>query len=385
MAHTTTRASVVRAFKFTGLFLLLFVLLSGCSATNSAELPEPSVAQPVHQAAPVAELDAYSATALKSYFETLASRGRFSGAALFARNDSLVQLYHGQKADRSGAQIEMTDQFQLASLSKPFTAYALLTLVDSGLVQLDQTVDHYISDFPYQGVTIRQLLSHTSGLGNYIYVTDSLWDAPDYFMSNEDVLGLMLCEQVPNYFAPGRTFDYCNTNYALIASVIEHVTGQSFKDYMREHVFDPIGMWSSEILDVFAKTPDDYAVIGHYPNGNLKRAFYLDGVVGDKGMYSNILDLYKFYMELKQGNLLSDELLELSMTPHARTRADAYYGLGWRMSPTAIGDTIVFHNGWWRGFRSYFWFSKRDNKVAIILTNSIRGGYIPRHEVWALF
>lgn len=368
------------------LAFLLCLVIAACTDRSPDAADHSSETTTTTQRAKSADsLEGQSAQHLHSFFDSLAQRGLFSGVALFARNDSLLTLTHGWRIHRGGEQLSLEDQFQLASLSKPFTAFALLTLIDSGMIGLDDPVAQYVSDFPYSEVTIRQLMSHTSGLGNYAYVTDSLWGEPDHFMCNSDLLTMMQCAEVPTYFEPGTTFDYCNTNYALIAIIVEEVSGKPFGVYMQEQVFEPIGMWSSEIMNAPRKSPDEFDVIGHYPNGKLKRPFYLDGVVGDKGMYSNVFDLYKFYLELKQGSMLTEDLLTASMTPQTNARQGAFYGLGWRIRPLADGDTIVFHNGWWRGFRSYFWFSMRHNKVAVILTNSIRGPYIPQQEVWSLY
>jgi len=98
-----------------------------------------------------------------------------------------------------------------------------------------------------------------------------------------------------------------------------------------------------------------------------------------------VFDLYKLFEELKQPTLIEKELLDEAMSIEAKTGVDSYYGLGWRIKPLNDGDTLVYHNGWWRGFRSYFWMSKKQDKVAIILTNSIRGGYLNRQEIWNLF
>ena len=84
------------------------------------------------------------------------------------------------------------------------------------------------------------------------------------------------------------------------------------------------------------------------------------------------------------GQLWSSQLLDEAMSPSAKVRGGSFYGLGWRIRPIE-NDTLVFHNGWWRGFRSYFWMSKKDEKLAIILTNSIRGGYLSQDEIWSLF
>jgi CubicO group peptidase (beta-lactamase class C family) len=245
---------------------------------------------------------------------------------------------------------------------------------------LDAEVSEYLFDFPYENVTVRSLLNHTSGLGNYMYITDSLWNQPDSFMSNDDMYELVRCEQLPIYHPPLKRFDYCNTNYALVPILIERVTNLRFETFMQQEIFDPLGMDSTRFL----LPADAQTVEGHYPNGDEKRAFYLDGILGDKSLYSSTPDLLKLYAELKQPKLWRPQILKEAMCADVPSGHGQFYGLGWRINPNG-GDTIVFHNGWWRGFRSYFWMSASEDKVAIILTNSIRGGYMPQKRLWSMF
>jgi len=320
---------------------------------------------------------------LSEYFKALAQRGKFNGVALLSSDSFFTCLHEGLRVNGAADSIQLNDQFQLASLSKPITALGLLRLVDESIIELDEPVMTYLWDFPYPEITVRSLLNHTSGMGNYIYVTDSLWNNPDSFMSNHDVYELLRCEQVPTYYPAHKRFDYCNTNYALIPILIEEVSGMPFQEYMRLRVFEPLGMFST-----YYYQPEDapsYNVQGHYPDGSLKKPFYLDAVVGDKSLYSSVFDLYKLFEELKYPTLISSELLKEAMSIEAKTRSNSYYGLGWRIKPMEDGDTLVYHNGWWRGFRSYFWMSQKHKKVAIILTNSIRGGYLKQEEIWNLF
>ncbi|GAB4378433.1 MAG: hypothetical protein Kow0075_08330 [Salibacteraceae bacterium] len=322
---------------------------------------------------------------MKTVLDSLASRRVFSGVALFARNDSLFLVKSGLKKFHSGDSVDFFDRFQLASLTKPLTASAIMLLVQQGELSLDSDVSHILTGLPYKGIKVRHLLSHRSGLNYYAYHTDELWPAPDLFMTNSDLLSMLECGEIECFFRPGQRFDYSNTNYALLAQIIEEVSGTSFKTYMREQLFEPIGMFDTEVLDAFAKPPSAYPVIGDLPLHHNQSAFYLDGVVGDKGVYSTALDMYKFYLEWKCGELLTQSSKKQMMRPISRTGAKSYYGLGLRSEVLAVGDTLVYHNGWWRGFRSYFWMAKHENKALIILTNSARGGYIRPAMLWNKF
>lgn len=365
-------------------FLLFLGLLFCASCRNEAPVLPDQDAITVADSMP--KFDSTSVQKIEDYFSELYGKRHFNGVALFAKDDAIHTLALGYKNLESKDTLDIADQFQLASVSKPFTAFATLLLVQKGLIQLDDPVSTYLKDTPYHDITIKQLLTHTSGIGYYAYVTDNLWGQPECLMSNGDLLTMMECEEIPLYFEPGRSFDYCNTNYVLLANIIEAVSGKSFQTFMKENVFEKIGMTSSEIIEAFVKNPSEYPVLGHYPNGDAKSISYLDGIVGDKGMYSNVFDLYKFYMESQKGSLLSDSLWNEAISPQAKYSSRGFYGYGFRIQPLPQeNDTLIYHNGWWRGFRSYFWMSKKSNKCAIILTNSIRGGYLSKEEIWLLF
>ncbi|MEX2596568.1 MAG: serine hydrolase domain-containing protein [Salibacteraceae bacterium] len=372
-------------------FVLIF-LLSACSSSeqdtsNNHQAFDPSAAvlKPTPELMPAPEIDAEQREKIDQYFSVHALTGRFSGVVLLANSEGTFIKNYGYRNLKTQEPLELNDQFQLASLSKPITAFGLLLLVDRGLIDLDSDLRDYLFDFPFENITVRSLLSHTSGMGNYLYITDSLWNNPDSFMTNEDMYELIRCDHLPRYYPPHKRFDYCNTNFALIPVLIEEVTQQPFVEFMRVEVFESLGMVDTEYLQPMAQPSDAYPVQGHYPNGDLKRPFYLNGVVGDKSLYSTVYDLYKFYLELKNPTIISESILKESMKQHAKTSTNRFYGLGWRLTSTETNDTIVFHNGWWRGFRSYFWMDKHHEKVAIILTNSIRGGYLSQNEVWNMF
>lgn len=372
---------------FRGFLLVLVFVVSACSEHPETEKPETVLpaTEPKVELQMVREMPIDTMHRLHEYFDSMANHGRFSGVILTQHDHQFFQAKYGFRNHDAQDTFNLNDQFQLASLTKPVTAFGLLLLVDRGLVELDKEVNEYLFDFPFEGVTVRSLLSHTSGIGNYIYITDSLWGNPEAFMNNMEMYELIRCDYLPRYYPPLKRFAYCNTNYALIPILIEKLTGRLFRDYMQQEVFEPLGMFATEYLDPCEKAPDEYPVLGHYPNGDPKRPFYLDGVIGDKSLYSSVYDLYKFYLELKHPSLLKPSVLQEAMKPQAETGYDRYYGLGWRIAEDSQGDTLIFHNGWWRGFRSYFWMSKEEEKVAIILTNSIRGGYLDQDAIWKMF
>ncbi|MCU0338803.1 MAG: beta-lactamase family protein, partial [Spirosomaceae bacterium] len=146
------------------------------------------------------------------------------------------------------AQIEKKDtllaasKFQLASLSKTFTAVAILKLYEWGKLSLEDTIQKFIPQFPYHGIQVKSLLSHRSGLPNYAYVlTDSVRKQNPY-PTNADIVRWYCAVRPKLYNTPNRYFSYSNTNYALLATIVEKVSGLSFEDFLRKNIFQPLGM-----------------------------------------------------------------------------------------------------------------------------------------------
>lgn len=371
------------------IFLLVLALLCLRCDEPESQITIISEDDPVHVAPLTAVqpvLNEKATHRIQQFFDSLYSVGRFNGVALFASNDSVFILKLGVRNYETGEQVEVDDQFQLASLSKPFTALAVLMLAEQGLIDLNAQISTYLPELPYSGVTVHHLLSHTSGIAYYAYSTDNLWPSQNDYMVNTDLYTMLECEEIPTWQPPGKGFNYCNTNYTILADLVQKVSGMPFRQFMSQNIFEPVGMDDTEILDVHCKSPQQYEVQGHFPSNDLKSMCYLDGVVGDKGMYSTVSDLYKFYKSYNKGELIGDSLYQMARSAQADAGTNSYYGLGWRLKVLeAEKDTMIYHNGWWRGFRSYYWTSKNEDKCAIILTNHIGGGYLKSEEVWHLF
>jgi CubicO group peptidase (beta-lactamase class C family) len=166
---------------------------------------------------------------------------------------------------------------------------------------------------------------------------------------------------------------YSNTNYCLLASIVEKVSGKSFSEYLKQEIFSPLQMNDSYVL---TDKPKIENVAKAYTHGFAALdQDYLDGVVGDKGICASVADLYKFHLALKQGVLLKKETLAEAYKPRSfEKKGDKNYGYGWRMKKQDAGDYIIYHNGWWRGFNTLFFRRLSDNTVVIILNNKLNKG-----------
>jgi CubicO group peptidase (beta-lactamase class C family) len=318
-------------------------------------------------------ISAKKAFKIDSFFTARHKSRLFNGTVLFAEKGRLIYSNaFGYSNFKKKIPLGVNTAFQLASITKPLTACAVLILVESGKLDLDDDVRKYFPEFPYENVTIRLLLSHRSGLPDYMYFADKLWKSRRIFLTNQDMIDLMTLYKPYRYYKPNRRYNYSNTNYAILASIIEKVSGMSFAEYLKQNIFDPLGMKNSFVYSkekVKAATGEKLAIGYDHPRRRAENS-YLNGIVGDKGIYSTVEDLFRWDQALSQGNLISLFTLEEAFTPaHRDLRDYDNYGFGWRVNLNN-GNKIVFHSGWWKGFKTYFIRKVEEQKTIIILTNT---------------
>lgn len=266
----------------------------------------------------------------------------------------------------------MESKFQLASLSKTFTALAIMKLNQEGKLGLDQTIQEFYPTFPYEGVTLRSLLSHRSGLPYYQYEFDRKVREESIYPTNQQMMQWFIeAEPKPKILnKPDHFFAYNNTNYAILGAIVEKVSGQTFDKYLEENIFKPAGM-----KHTFAGTSANPELninktIGHQNGRKLNKDFY-DDIMGDKGIYSTAPDLLKYYEILKSGSIVSKENLREMYTPRSFERPGIRnYGYGFRLWVNNLQQTdYIYHTGWWKGYNTIMFFDLRDDFVIIVLSN----------------
>lgn len=325
---------------------------------------------------------------LDSFFTKRADRNRFNGTVLVARKGKVVYKAAFGYADVIKKDTLTTSSaFQLASVSKPITALAVLKLMEQGKLKLDDTVSKYIPCFNYDGVTIRHLLSHRSGLPEYFYFSEEYWEDKHQAESNEDVVCMLEEKHPSRYWLPGRRYDYCNTNFCVLGAIIENVSGMEYGEFVESQIFEPLEMKDSFVYNEF-RHPEkkELGVTGHHYNGRAFGDFYQNGVVGDKNIFSSVEDLYKLDQALYTDKLLSQATLDTAFTPHnPDLRAYDNYGLGWRVDEKSIENhKIVYHAGWWKGFKTYFFRILNNEATIIVLTNRLKGASFRKKHLLAL-
>jgi CubicO group peptidase (beta-lactamase class C family) len=208
------------------------------------------------------------------------------------------------------------------------------------------------------------LLSHRSGLPNYVhYLELNGWDKRK-MVSNTDVL-LSLYTMHPRLeFPSGKHFSYCNTNFALLALVVEKITGSNFPNFLKETFFTPLQMNDTY---VFSLKDTARAMKSYQANGRPFRLEFLDAVYGDKNVYSTPRDMLKWDQALYAGQLFKQSTLDSAFTGYSYEKAgNRNYGLGWRMTFIDNGKKILYHNGWWHGNNNVF-IRLLDEKATIIV------------------
>lgn len=294
----------------------------------------------------------------------------FSGGFLVAKNGEIIyENYSGFAYKEKRDSIKKDTPIHLASVSKVITAVTVLKLVDQDKIELDAQVSEYLPEFPHKQTTVRMLLNHRSGLRNYAYFSDDkkVWDKKKN-LTNQDVLTLLATKKIGLESTPGTRFGYCNTNYALLALIIEKVTEKSYPKVLQEMVFDPLGMKNTF---VFNDLKNKENVCQSYKNNYLRLAFeYLDQVYGDKNIYSTPRDLLKFDLALYSEDFLSKKMKSEMFKGYSYERKGTKnYGLGIRMLEFETGQHYYFHNGWWHGNTSSYVTLQKDSVTIIAISN----------------
>jgi len=325
---------------------------------------------------------AQKAEELDKKFLRLQKLTGFNGTVLYAEKGRLIfkKAYGFNNVRRRRDSLSTNDAFQLASVSKMFSAMAIMILKNDGKLDYDEDIRILLPDFPYEGVTPRLLMTHRAGLPRYMSLAHDKWENKKDPMDNDDVLRLFAEYPPDKYFSADNGFHYCNTNYALLASIVEKISGQNFEDFVEQRIFEPLGMDDSFVYnmrgDTIVTLYVEEGVPGYYRKGWRWREMtddYLNAVMGDKNIYTSVEDLYKYDRALDNFTLLPKEIIEESFKPGSPKywKRKNNYGFGWRIKGSR--DSTVYHFGWWKGFRTFYIRDMKYQKTLIVLTNKDKG------------
>jgi len=311
---------------------------------------------------------------LDSLLKRINKRHDFHGSILVAKNGKLIyENQVGTANFRKKQALNSESIYQLASVSKQFTAASIMILKERNLLKLSDTITDYYPDFPFANITIKLLLNHTSGLPKYFWVAEHEWKK-DYAPSNSEMMDLLESSAVNKFFSPGRNFDYSNTGYFVLASIVEKISEMSFSDFVQKNIFDPLQMnhsfvYSFEKDDLQPNQLSGYRLYRGWRHITIKGTVN-DAVVGDKNIYATSEDLYKWVYGLNSEKILSKEsVAEMYTKGETVYGRKVPYGLGFRID-TKNDKKVIYHYGKWNGFSTAISQYQDDDLVVIILEHT---------------
>lgn len=308
---------------------------------------------------------------LSTYYDKIFGTDQdFSGAFLVAKNGKILyEKYSGFSNFEREIGMNNKTPLHLASISKVMTATAILKLVQDEKIELDEKVKTYLPDFPYENTTVRTLLNHRSGLQHYSRFSELVkgWNSRKV-LTNQDVLNYFKKHRFALLSKNDTRFNYCNTNYAMLALIIESVTEKSFSEAMKDIIFDPLNMQDTFVFDFFTQKDE---VSQSYLSTKKNYGWdEFDAIYGDKNIYSTPRDMVKFDLAFYSPDFLKKELWDEALKGYSYEKEGIRnYGLGVRMNEWKTGQTIHYHNGWWHGNTSSYVTLKKDTVAIISISN----------------
>jgi CubicO group peptidase (beta-lactamase class C family) len=334
---------------------------------------------------------------IDSFLTSLYTNGNLNGNVLIAEKGNVIyKKSFGYSNDGTKEKLNENSVFELASVSKQFTAMAIVLLKERGKLNYDDQISKYIPELSfYNGVTIKSLLNHTSGIPDYMDIMDRTFDK-NKIATNKDIISIFAKLKPKVVFEPNTKWEYSNTGYALLASIIEKVTGMSYGDYLSMAIFKPLNMTSTMVYRKRYEPKEiDNCAYGYVYSDNLKRyslpddlsetkqVVWLDGIVGDGSVNSTVVDLLKWDRALYTDKLISKESKsEVFSSSELNHKTKTGYGFGWYVEDNGVYGTIVSHTGGWPGYRTLIERHTQNDKTIIVLLNYINSDtYIPIADI----
>ena len=340
-----------------GVVALLFLL--ACLPVFSQPQPEP---------------EREACRRLDSLFQEMVRKKHFNGVMLVGDAEHVIYQRVSGLAYLNGRQrLHDRSQFEIASVSKQFTAVSVLMLYEQGLLDLQDSLQRFFPNFPYKGITVWQLLCHRSGLPEYFDFALDYWPDEKRPMDNADLLGILERFHPDPESNPDTKFSYCNTGYALLALLVERVSGMPFRDFLLRNIFEPLEMNDTRCYTEPCQIAS-LRTTGHRRNKSVYERDALSGVLGDKGVMTTANDLYRWFFHIPC--LIADSTLQKAWTAqHMDEDTCRNYGLGWRLSCDEQGRKLVYHGGLWNGNHTLMLYRPADQTFLLFLSNWCNGAF----------
>ena len=317
-------------------------------------------------------------------------KGSFNGTWLFAENGEIVSKGAlGFRDAENKLPMREDTVFEMASVTKMFTAAAVMLLAREGKLALDDQYTQYFPDYPYPGVTVRHLLTHTSGMPDDFET--AAWVCPAW----ENEKGIPPCSEILRFIkdsgeeashAPGETFGYTDIGYCLLANLVEKLSGVRFEDFLRKNIFEPAGMKDSGIYhtrrdgrpsDRFARNmvlEDDIYVPSDVSKLTAPYVIGSDGLNGCDYLYTTVFDMLAWDRSLREEKVLTREEQSIMYTPVKLLSGEDYadgdgegYGFGWGIAHDGEHGLIVSHSGGMPGLETYFEHFVDEDRTLVLL------------------
>ena len=319
---------------------------------------------------------------IDSLLQSAAANNSFNAVVLIAEKGKIqYEKAFGYREFAGHIPLEKTDVFELASVSKQFTAMVIMMLKEKGLLQYDDLVEKYLN-VPYKGITIRHLLTHTSGLPDYQAVMDAHWDKSKV-AGNDDILAYLNQYNPPKLAEPGTKYAYSNTGYVFLASIAEKASGRDFIEFCNKEIFQKLGMKHTGIRTLQEKAAVKNFAVGHiyvkarnefvradsFPSSDY--TIWLGNRKGPGRISSTAEDLLKWDQALYNNRLISQQTLAEAFTPMKLSDGKlSNYGFGWIIVPNDPSGKIVWHNGDNPGYKTHIMRVLGRKNTMIILCNN---------------
>lgn len=316
---------------------------------------------------------------VEATIQNLVNRNKYSGVVLIAEKGKIkYEKAHGFIEYEHKTPLQNSTLFELASVSKQFTAMTIMMLQEKGLLHYDDLVEKYL-DIPYKNITIRHLLTHTSGLPDYQAIMDAHWDKTKV-ANNNDIITYLNKYAPPSLFEPGSQYLYSNTGYVLLASITEKVSGRDFIEFCNTEIFQKLKMKSTAIRTLEQKAALTNFALGHifindrnayvradsFPSSNY--TIWLGNRKGPGRISSTVEDLFKWDQALYSNKLIQSNTLAQAFTPMKLTSGKmSNYGFGWELVPQ---ENIVWHNGDNPGYKTIIVRFLENRATLIMLCNN---------------
>lgn len=341
------------------LFFISTLVLTGCENVKTKTFHEKTVASS----------NSNIKTKLTRYMDNYSKKNEFSGTILITKDDEvLLNKGYGTADYNTRLPNKPQTTFQIASLTKQFTATAILMLQEQNLLTVNDTLDKYFPDYPNgNNITIYNLLTHTSGIPDFLDYADTI-DTENHSLTYAPEELIELFKNQAFNFTAGTSFEYSNSNYILLGYIIEKVSNMTYEDFITNNIILPLNLTSTGFLgnETIKKNKSiGYYFINKYSNEHAeapKTEGLMSYAAGE--IYSNSQDLKKWEDALFSEKVITKESLNQMFTPYLNN-----YGYGWFIYENADGDTVAYHSGTLPGYTSLVEKNLDKNYLMIILCN----------------